>query len=66
MLGSPTGLSMKYFFAKSHAIDIGIGFQWWYHAALGIHVDYKFHIYLAKPDPSLTVRKTHPEPSLPR
>lgn len=51
MLGSPTGLSMKYFFAKPHAIDIGLGFQWFGHAALGIHVDYKFHIYLAKPEP---------------
>lgn len=48
MLGAPTGLSMKYFFHKQHAIDIGIGFGWFGHASLFIHVDYKFHIYLTK------------------
>lgn len=50
MLGSPTGFSLKYFFHKQHAIDFGTGFQWFYDPALGIHVDYKFHLYLAKPE----------------
>ena len=48
MLGAPTGLSMKYFIKPKHALDFGVGFGWFGHAALYIHADYKFHITLTK------------------
>lgn len=42
-LGAPSGLSMKIFLAKMHALDIAIGAGWYGGASLDTHLDYHFY-----------------------
>ncbi|MCA9538461.1 MAG: hypothetical protein KC620_06205 [Myxococcales bacterium] len=42
MLGEPSGLSAKYFFDKSSAVDFGLGYSFW-HESFHFHADYLFH-----------------------
>ena len=56
MLGSPTGLSGKYYLSDSTALDFGVGavHRWRYRSALQIHADFLWHpVVLATTDPFL-------------
>lgn len=43
IVGSPTGLSLKYFFGGPHAVDAAAGLGWLGGASFHVHVDYLFH-----------------------
>lgn len=43
MIGSPTGLSGKYWLNESHAIDGGLGLSLGSKARMSLHSDYLFH-----------------------
>lgn len=49
LLGSPTGISGKYFFAPQHAMDFCLGWGWAGSSALQIHADYLVHFSVARP-----------------
>ena len=51
ILGSPTGISGKYFFTDRQAIDFAVGWGWAGSSALHIHASYLFHFTVARPKP---------------
>lgn len=48
ILGQPTGISIKYFFAQEHAINAAVGVGWWAGHNFHIHADYNYHFMLTK------------------
>lgn len=44
MLGSPTGISGKYWTDNDNAIDFGVGFRLGRHSGFNLHADYLYHI----------------------
>ena len=48
ILGQPTGISIKYFFAQEHAINAAVGVGWWAGNNFHIHADYNYHFMLTK------------------
>jgi hypothetical protein len=43
ILGEPTGVTLKYFFAERHAIVGGVGVGWWGGHNFHLHADYTYN-----------------------
>jgi hypothetical protein len=48
ILGQPTGVTIKYFFAPEHAVTAALGFSWWGGHNFHIHADYGYHFMLTQ------------------
>lgn len=47
-LGSTTGLTMKYYLAENHALELGVGAGWVGGGAFQTDLSYLYHIYLTE------------------
>ena len=53
IIGSPTGLSMKYYLGESgHAIDAAVGFAFVSSSGIHVHADYLWHPLVLTSDPA--------------
>lgn len=48
ILGAPTGVSGKLFFAPEHALDFAVGVGWLSGPNFHVHADYLFHLELTR------------------
>jgi hypothetical protein len=52
IIGSPTGVSLKYYFSKGHAVDGAIGLTTIGNNGLQVHADYLWHPWVLAAEPS--------------